>query len=719
MAKADRAPARAGKRIAEDPRSRLKSSLTVGVMLAAVLAVYVPVPTAGQNALWGADFYQLHLFRIRFAQAGLFGPHPHLPAWYPRELLGSPFWSNVQSFPFLPTRLLLLGMDPLTLFPVAVNLAALLAATFTYLFSRRLCLSRPAAAVAGWTFACAGFYASRVMAGHLPMLEAYPGLPLLLWLIERYRDAPSGRSRSFGLLALGGACACLALAGHPQLPLYAGAAALLYAMVRLRGMVALRAIGAMAAGVGCAASALWPMFLLIGRSARVLDLDPSPTNIAFPYARLIALFLPWAQGWPASVLRSPQVPVAYPNDAYFWDTVCYVGWLPLLACAFLLARAIRSGRRPATPWLFVVLLSIGGLLLAFPAASAPLSHLPGTLLRSPARLLYFTAFGLAMAVGMAIDIVIHWARPGRRWWVFPIVGVAVAAHLLDLGAHDRCFVRMVTYRGDLSDNDEHLAQAVGEGRIAVDVELLTPLNRELDDIGLFDSIALAKPYEAILDLSGLSPKLNLQYVDGSDLTNRALATCGVRYVVTNKTPGGPPPTAANPIRVIPVPNPAPRVQFYPLSSAQFLDETQTHRNLRDAGFNLRYWLMLPVVAQQAASASPPATPASDSAEIRYVRDSEAQFTTDVKTGQPGYLCWLDAWDPGWHATVDGSTAPVLAAQDTFMAVRVPAGTHTVRLTFSTPGTAVGMTVSLASLLALLAVAFMPLLVNSRTRAAAS
>jgi hypothetical protein len=31
----------------------------------------------------------------------------------------------------------------------------------------------------------AGFFASRVMAGHLPLLEAYPALPQLLWLVDR------------------------------------------------------------------------------------------------------------------------------------------------------------------------------------------------------------------------------------------------------------------------------------------------------------------------------------------------------------------------------------------------------------------------------------------------------------------------------------------------------------------------------------------------------
>jgi hypothetical protein len=88
---------------------RWKTTLTLLILGLAVLAVYFPMRTApGDNTLQGGDYLQLHLFRIRFAQEALFGPHRHLPGWYPRELLGTPFWSDMQNFPLLPTRLVLL-----------------------------------------------------------------------------------------------------------------------------------------------------------------------------------------------------------------------------------------------------------------------------------------------------------------------------------------------------------------------------------------------------------------------------------------------------------------------------------------------------------------------------------------------------------------------------------------------------------------------------------
>lgn len=695
-------------------RVDLKSVAAIALMILAVIAVYFPIPSGpNDNALWGADFFELHLYRIRFAQAALFGSSPHLPGWYPRELMGTPFWSNIQSFPFLPTRLILLGLDPLNLYPVAVSLGASLAALFTFLYARRVGLSRVAAAAGGWTFACAGFYASRVMAGHLPLLEVYGALPLLLWLIERYRAAAPSRGRAIAIAWLGVACACLALAGHPQLPLYAGGAALIYVFIRLPWRDALRAAAVMAAGGLCAGFVLWPMWLLIGRSTRVLALDPPTNDIAFPYSRLLAIVRPWGQGWPEAVARMPNVPFAFKDPAYFWETVDYIGLLPLAAAAFLLVRALAARKRPSTPMLFLAVLASAGVLMSFPAARAPFAHLPGTFLRSPARLFYFAEFGLAIALGAAVDRVLAWVTPERRAWVVPVIAIVLAAHVFDLGAHDRPFIRMVAYNSTLKEADLNFAKAVGTGRVAIDSELRLPLNRELDDIGYFDSIALAKPYRAILDLAGLSPRLNTQYLDGSQLDTRTLSTCGVKVVVTNKF------NPAHAIKTYPIPNAAERVQFFPLASAQFLDEAQTHQKLRDPHLDLRHTIMLPPAAQVPADAPAAAMPPSQAPPaFQYARDDQGQITTSIQAGQPVYALWLDTWDPGWHATLDDAPAPILIADDAFMAVRIPAGTHTVRRNFSTPGAAAGGLISLLGIVLLTALSFGPMLVRPRSPAGA-
>src|SRR5262249_5501126 len=156
---------------------------------------------------------------------------------------------------------------------IGINLAAVLSALFTFLFCKALGQSPIGAAVSSWTFACAGFFASRVMAGHLPLLEAYPALPLLLLLIEtivaRRRDV---QPVTCHLCALAVATACAALAGHPQIPAYAIGAAVAYLFWRgglpnFRLPLTCIVLGA------CTTLFLWhPMALLILRSTRVLPL---------------------------------------------------------------------------------------------------------------------------------------------------------------------------------------------------------------------------------------------------------------------------------------------------------------------------------------------------------------------------------------------------------------------------------------------------------------
>src|SRR5260370_267391 len=317
---------------------------------------------------------------MAFGQSALFSPRHALPSWYPHEFMGSPFSANLQSFPWIPTRLLLLPLDPDVAFGVGVAIAAALAALFTYLFGRRAGLSRIPAMAAGWTFACAGYFMSRVLAGHLPLLEASPALPLLLWLADRALSPDRADRQARDLIALAAASACVAVAGHPQVPAYALATALLYVVARGRGRRRLQAVAAMVLGLGTTLVAWWPTLLLIQRSTRVLHLAPADNDIVMPYSRLLALIAPGVHGWVDSVSLSEKHQFSgYPNDAYFWDTTVYVGLLPLATILLLLIGIVARKRIPAWPWSFLTAIGVGALILALPVTNFLPSMTPGTL----------------------------------------------------------------------------------------------------------------------------------------------------------------------------------------------------------------------------------------------------------------------------------------------------------------------------------------------------
>ncbi|HEU5022077.1 MAG TPA: hypothetical protein VFT60_09295, partial [Bryobacteraceae bacterium] len=241
---------------------RLRTALAALATVLLAEAVYMrPEIVSGRSSLMGSDYEMLHRLRLYFAQQWLFGPAHRLPAWNPHEVLGAPFAANLQGFPWIPTRLVLLLADPSVAYGLGIAIAAGLAALFGFLYCRSLGLSRVGAATAGWTFAAAGFFASRVMAGHLPLLEAYPALPLLLWLSDRALR----RARRFDLGALSVATACVVAAGHPQVPAYSAGAALVYIWWRGRAAALrdrLRATAAILLGIGLTLAVWWPMLLL-------------------------------------------------------------------------------------------------------------------------------------------------------------------------------------------------------------------------------------------------------------------------------------------------------------------------------------------------------------------------------------------------------------------------------------------------------------------------
>ena len=670
-------------------------------MSLAVLSVYWSPSHDPNSLLVGLDYWQLHSRRMQFAREALFAPMGGvLPGWYPRELLGTPFWSNIQNFPFIPTRLLvLLTMDPAGpyAYSVAIVLSAVLAALFTYLYLRKVGLGLTASAAAGWTFACNGFYAARVAAGHLPLLEAYPGLPLLLWVVESLLQTEErDESPRCWVVAVVLSSSCLMLAGHPQLPAYSLVVACLYAVWRGRLLRAVRVWGLMALGAGAAAFVLIPMGMLIGRSSRVLPLAVPHNDIALPYGRLAAFFFPWRDGAPRPLGRALENPFeGYPNWAYFWETVSYSGLLPWIAFILLCWFIARSKLRKQEEKLgiFVIVLAIMGIVLSLPFIHSTMSLIPATIFRSPARLIYLTEFSLAVALGTAVHAAFVAVRPRIARFLVPCL---LIVHGWDVAGHAREFIM----RAPLLPRAEteifsRVLKSAGDGRVAMDFFLATPVNRMVDDVGFFDSIMLARTYRAILSLANFPVDLNIQAFSGSEISPRALAAVGVRTMITAAERGDL--TKEEQVRKIAlykIPRPSSRAEFFDASQVRYLPTDQIHAILRNSNIDLRSLLLLPQEtpspkAERAASIAYP--------KVEYRRPGSDQIEVAVTTETRGYLRVIESWDPGWSATMDGVPVPIIPAMDALLAVAVAPGHHEVRFVYSTPGAGAGRVVSIGSL----------------------
>ena len=689
-------------------------------MVVGVVMVYCPWSVlSGQARFSGADFEELHAFRMTFAREAIFGPAHSIPAWYPRELMGTPFRADLQNFPLIPTRLAVLLLEPDVAFTVSVIASALLAAVFTFLLCRRLEISRIGSAAAGWTFACCGFYASRIPAGHLPLLEVYPSLPALLWLMDRAlapregRDA-SSRSRSDGsLIALALTTTCFCLAGHPQLTVYSLAVTSVYALVRAPTFSrAALGLCSMALGVGISGFALYPMALLTARSTRVLPLAQASNDIAMPYGRLAALLFPWRDGVGRGVSHASAVAFhGYPSSAYYWDTVWYVGWEPCVAAVGLIVfAALRRTQVGRAGWFFAAV-SVLSLLMALPFWQAEISQLPGTGLRSPARLGYVVVFALSLGLGAALTLLAQ-LRASTLARAGLLLGVLVI-HAVDLSQHARAHLHLSPYlRVTRPEALDQMRRILRGGRMGIDAMVGSIYNRVLDDVGFFAAIILARPYRFLIDTSGMPATLNEQHLDASRLNERSLRLSGVRYVVTIRE-------RPDLVRVSKpgdiatmylVSDASERVALFPPESIRYVTPAEMRQLLRDPAFPAESTLLLPEAARPANSPAN-AAPAPDrvrsrewATPVRYQRPSSDEIIVDVTTERFAWLRLLETWDPGWSATLDGDSVPVIAGHDTFLTVAVPEGSHQISLRYRTPGAGKGVAISGLSLVALFALA---------------
>lgn len=92
--------------------------------------------------------------------------------------------------------------------------------------------------------------------------------------------------------------------------------------------------------------------------------------------------------------------------------------------------------------------------------------------------------------------------------------------------------------------------------------------------------------------------------------------------------------------------------------------------------------------------------------LRVVRRTLNTVEVEVRDLEaPRILTYLDADYPGWKAYVDGQPAPIYLADEAFKAVALPAGTHTVRFVFYPYAFYKGCVVSIAGLVALIALWF--------------
>ncbi|MCB9109602.1 MAG: YfhO family protein, partial [Anaerolineales bacterium] len=79
--------------------------------------------------------------------------------------------------------------------------------------------------------------------------------------------------------------------------------------------------------------------------------------------------------------------------------------------------------------------------------------------------------------------------------------------------------------------------------------------------------------------------------------------------------------------------------------------------------------------------------------LRTMYSSPQSLSITIDTSTPALLILSEPDYPGWQATIDGQPAPILRADYILRAMPVPAGEHTVQLTFRPLSFMIGAVIS--------------------------
>ena len=137
-----------------------------------------------------------------------------------------------------------------------------------------------------------------------------------------------------------------------------------------------------------------------------------------------------------------------------------------------------------------------------------------------------------------------------------------------------------------------------------------------------------------------------------------------------------------------------------------LPDSQTIPTLLDSRFDLRRILLVSpdqhiglTTLDRHEIPEPVTTPVA----VHQLRPGAYRFDLGAPSAQPAYLFVSENYHSAWHAKVDGREARVVRAQYSLMSVPVPAGARSVDLVFSSPGFPRGVSITLVTLVLVLAI----------------
>lgn len=395
--------------------------------LLAVLSVLVYWPVFSSQRLPGGELsdtvHQGYPF-LAYTESSL--ESGELPLWNPLVFCGVPFYASFSAPVFYPLRglpLILLGAEASVRFLFPVHL--ILAGYFAWLLLGALGASR-AGRFAGAVAYCLGAWANTLFyAGHGSKVICWAFLPLLLYAVTRFMTTRDARWIGTGAIAVG----MQGLSSHPQMMIYSGIMAVVFAAWRLgrprdwwwkvTGFLAMMVLGVLVAAVQ-----LYPGYLFSAHSARGEGLDPATaSSYSMPPEETLTMILPSAFGLRHGFIDSTisGVPVYFGRlglrlSSEFTGVIVFI----LAMAGFIAGRDGKTRGGLLTLAILGTVVSWGGYtgFYSLLYRAIPLFQK----IRAPHMAAFITATSVALAAGPGFDALFSHGTPRKA--VFSLVAVA-------------------------------------------------------------------------------------------------------------------------------------------------------------------------------------------------------------------------------------------------------------------------------------------------------
>ncbi|MDO8658891.1 MAG: YfhO family protein [Candidatus Levybacteria bacterium] len=331
----------------------------------------------------------------------------NLPLWNPYSFSGAPLLANVQSAVFYPFNILYFALPQIFAWTVLIFLQPLLGSFFTFLYAKKIGLSRIASVFSAVSFAFSSFMSVWLEYGTIGNVILW--LPLILLSIENLKD----KFNKFWSLILIMSLVFSLFAGHIQIFIYLFIFSFTYAIFRSKKIFLFSFLFLLSIGLG--AIQLFPSFELILQAARSSHVYSDIINkILIQPWQLIMLLVPDFFGNPAT--RNYVLP-----DTYI-GKVTYIGLIPLF---FVLLNFFRKKNQFIKFFLW-----ISFFILLFVTLN-PITYflykvkIPFISDSAPTLSIFILSFSLSILSGFGIDIFRkeNWTLKKYFYWSLPLMVV--------------------------------------------------------------------------------------------------------------------------------------------------------------------------------------------------------------------------------------------------------------------------------------------------------